>query len=145
MAAEDPDILAVRLSALETTIGTLNTLANGISSLDNIEKFPAVQTGNKRVAQNVMALKLSVDQLGEYNRSVLEVSEIVTEGLSAFLANNAEMKRLLVREGMESAGDDIYIRDLFTTIMESLAYIELLIMQMVSTDDADKLASVPFG
>lgn len=142
MAAEDPDILAVRLSALETTIGTLNTLANGISSLDNIEKFPAVQTGNKRVAQNVMALKLSVDQLGEYNRSVLEVSEIVTEGLSAFLANNAEMKRLLVREGMESAGDDIYIRDLFTTIMESLAYIELLIMQMVSTDDADKLASV---
>jgi len=95
MAAEDPDILAVRLSALETTIKTLNTLANGISSLDNIEKFPVVQTRNQRVAQNVIALKSSVDQLGEYNRSVLEVSEIVNEGLSAFLANNAEMKRLL--------------------------------------------------
>jgi len=145
MAAEDPDILAVRLSALETTIKTLNTLASGISSLDNIETFPVVQTRNQRVAQNVMALKSSVAQLGEYNRSVLEVSEIMTEGLSAFLTNNAEMKRLLVREGTETAGDDIYIRDLFTTIMENLAYIELLIMQMVSTDDADKLASVPFG
>ena len=142
MAAEDPDMLSVRLSALETTISTLNMLANGISSLDNIEQFPVVQTRNQRVAQNVIALKLSVDQLDEYNRSVLEVSEIVNEGLSAFLANNAEMKRLLVREGTEPAGDDIYIRDLFTTIMENLASIELLIMQMVSTDDADKLASV---
>jgi methyl-accepting chemotaxis protein len=52
------------------------------------------------------------------------------------------MTRLLVREGTEPAGDDIYIRDLFITVMENLANIELLIMQMVSTEDARKLRDV---
>jgi methyl-accepting chemotaxis protein len=58
------------------------------------------------------------------------------------LANNAEIKRLLVREGTEPAGRDIYIRDLFTTVMEKLTTMELLIMQMVSTDDAERLTAI---
>ncbi|HDZ36789.1 MAG TPA: methyl-accepting chemotaxis protein [Marinobacter sp.] len=142
LSASDPDTLSTRLSALSATVAELLAGTGRISSFEHIEAFPAVHLGINQVLEEVAVLESSAGQLGDYKSSVLAVSEAVNEGLSAFLANNAEMKRVLVREGTEPAGDDIYIRDLFTTVMENLGNIELLIMQMVSTEDASKLDAV---
>lgn len=142
LSVTDPELLTIRLLALKTTVEGMSKGAETVSTFNNPETFPAVYSGSQPVIERVNSLRSSAVTLGEYKASVLEVSEVVNEGLSAFLANNAEMKRLLVREGTEPAGDDIYIRDLFTTVMENLANIELLIMQMVSTEDARKLGDV---
>lgn len=142
LSADDSEALLSRQSLLKETIDEMHAGASRISGFERLEAFPAVQAGNKDIIDSITDLEASAEQLGEYKSSVLATTEIVNEGLSVFLANNAEMKRLLVREGTEPAGDDIYIRDLFTTVMESLGNIELLIMQMVSTEDAQKLEEV---
>ncbi|MBU2875432.1 methyl-accepting chemotaxis protein [Marinobacter salexigens] len=142
LSADDSETLLSRQSLLKETIDEMHAGASRVSGFERLEAFPAVQAGNKDIIDSITDLEASAEQLGEYKSSVLATTEVVNEGLSVFLANNAEMKRLLVREGTEPAGDDIYIRDLFTTVMESLGNIELLIMQMVSTEDAQKLEDV---
>ncbi|WP_417500656.1 methyl-accepting chemotaxis protein [Marinobacter sp.] len=142
LSADDSEALGSRQALLQRTLDEMNAGASRVSSFARLDAFPAVQSGNQETIERVSTLKASAEQLGEYKSSVLAVTEVVNQGISVFLANNAEMKRLLVREGTEPAGDDIYIRDLFTTVMESLGNIELLIMQMVSTEDARKLEDV---
>ncbi|HCP22369.1 MAG TPA: methyl-accepting chemotaxis protein [Marinobacter hydrocarbonoclasticus] len=103
---------------------------------------PMVGDFQSTANDRLVSLEMSVDELGSLKASLLSVSSAVEAGLESFLANNAEMKRLLVREGTEPAGSDIYVRDLFTTIMENLTTMELLIMQLVSTDEAERLDAI---
>lgn len=104
--------------------------------------IPALPELTSAILERADDLNPEFQTLVSHKRTMLEISDAVDQGLSDFLANNAEMKRVLVREGTGPAGDDIYLRDLFTTVMENLAHIELLIMQMVSTEDPDKLKAI---
>ncbi|PSF11078.1 methyl-accepting chemotaxis protein [Marinobacter shengliensis] len=132
---EEQQALTVRVQAMREG---LHNLVKGTlpSDLASVAEFRS--TASDRLA----SLEASVTTLAELKTSILSVASAVEAGLESFLANNAEMKRLLVREGTEPAGRDIYVRDLFTTVMENLTTMELLIMQMVSTDDAERLDAI---
>ena len=132
---EEQQALTVRVQAMREG---LDNLVKGTlpSDLAPVAEFRS--TASDRLA----SLEASVTTLAELKTSILSVTSAVEAGLESFLANNTEMKRLLVREGTEPAGRDIYVRDLFTTVMENLTTMELLIMQMVSTDDAERLDAI---
>lgn len=137
-------VAAADQSSLDVKSGKLNTaleaLEKRLSELPDNE--PKLKSAKAAAQPEVSNLKAVSEALVSLQGQVLAVSESVNTGLSEFIANNAEIKRLLVREGTEPAGRDIYIRDLFTTVMENLANIELLIMQMVSTEDPRKLGAI---
>lgn len=137
VAAQDQPTLEARSARLASV---LDQLGERLDSLPG--SGDAVAQARTEARSQLAALTRVSGDLAALKARVLAVSDSVNSGLSEFLANNAEMKRLLVREGTEPAGRDIYIRDLFTTVMENLANIELLIMQMVSTEDASKLGAI---
>lgn len=148
-------ILALALVSAETE-SQLNDEQQALTALvqamreglDNLVKgtlpvaLAPVTEFRSTASDRLASLEASVTTLAELKTSILSVTSAVEAGLESFLANNAEMKRLLVREGTEPAGRDIYVRDLFTTVMENLTTMELLIMQMVSTDDAERLDAI---
>lgn len=125
---------------------SLNQVLSATRQLDTDEAaqgtIPELSEQTANILRLTRELEPEIRALVAHKRTMLEISGAVDQGLSEFLANNAEMKRVLVREGTEPAGDDIYLRDLFTTVMENLANIELLIMQMVSTEDPEKLKAI---
>ncbi|OZB04260.1 MAG: chemotaxis protein, partial [Marinobacter sp. 34-60-7] len=142
VSAESEPQLEQELTALTSRVQAMRT---GLKEI-NIDTLPTELSAVgefQRTAQDRLAtLETSVSALAELKSGILSVTSAVEAGLESFLANNAEMKRLLVREGTEPAGRDIYLRDLFTTVMENLTTMELLIMQMVSTDDAERLTAI---
>lgn len=142
VAAEDQQALEDRSARLELALGELSERLNSLSASDGGGPQDELRSLSATALSEVADLRRVSQTLVSLKGRVLAVSESVNNGLSEFIANNAEIKRLLVREGTEPAGSDIYIRDLFTTVMENLANIELLIMQMVSTEDARKLGAI---
>lgn len=92
--------------------------------------------------EQLVRLQGQVTRLNRHQSEVINVSEAVNVGLSDFLAKASEMKQLLLREAAAPAGADIYIKDLLMTLMGNLSNIELLIMQLVSTEDPERLKAV---
>ncbi|HET8848819.1 MAG TPA: methyl-accepting chemotaxis protein [Marinobacter sp.] len=127
--------LLARVQAMQDELTKINT-----ESLP--PKLASVAGFRSTASERLLALKASIEALAGLKVSILSVTSAVEEGLESFLANNAEMKRLLVREGTEPAGRDIYLRELFNTVMEGMTTMELLVMQMVSTDDAERLTAI---
>jgi methyl-accepting chemotaxis protein len=124
------------LSGLETRVADLAGSADGIELLAGFSE-PAEQYQNQLVILRQQATKLR-----EHQAEVIRVSDSVNRDLSDFLARASEMKQLLLREGAAPAGSDIYLKDLLMTVMGNLSNIELLIMQLVSTEDPQKLKQV---
>jgi len=141
-SATDAESVKAGLSHLEERIQTMRSHLESLKEFGDLQVADGLSGGAAAVASHLVRLSDAVEQMNTSKLRVLAVAEAINTGLSDFLANNAEMKRTLVREGTEPAGDDIYIRDLFTTTMENLTHIEMLIMQMVSMEDAEKLASI---
>jgi methyl-accepting chemotaxis protein len=142
VAAGDHKVLNSRSDRLADALSKLAGSLDGFAAPDGASMFRELASVNESANARLAELRASVDAIVALKGQLLSVSDSVNSGLSDFLANNGEMKRTLVREGTEPAGQDIYVRDLFTTVMENLTNIELLIMQMVSTEDASELNAI---
>ncbi|EDM45993.1 methyl-accepting chemotaxis protein [Marinobacter algicola] len=125
-----------RMAALDDQVASLASEAGDIRLLNGFEK-PAQQY---RAA--LVTLQQQTARLSEHQAEVIRVSESVNRDLSDFLAKASEMKQLLLREASAPAGSDIYLKDLLMAVMGNLSNIELLIMQLVSTEDAERLKAV---
>lgn len=142
VSAESESQLTEEQAALTSRVEAMRDELAQISTESLPDALTAVKSFQSTAQDRLTTLEASVDALADLKAAILSVTSAVESGLESFLANNAEMKRLLVREGTEPAGRDIYVRDLFTTVMENLTTMELLIMQMVSTDEADRLTAI---
>ncbi|GBO89104.1 hypothetical protein MSSD14B_27720 [Marinobacter salsuginis] len=142
VAAGDQKVLNSQSDRLSGALSKLADSLDAVAASDSTAMFPELAAVNESANARLAELRRSVKAILGIKRQLLSVSDSVNSGLSHFLANNGEMKRTLVREGTEPAGQDIYIRDLFTTVMENLANIELLIMQMVSTENPSELNAI---
>jgi len=142
VSAEQPQSLADRSANLKSALNELNDSIGALAVSAPTTMFPELKSVSDTARGQLAELERSSEALVALKARLLSMSEAVNTGLSEFLANNGEIKRTLVLEGTEPAGRDIYIRDLFTTVMENLANIELLIMQMVSTEDARQLDAI---
>ncbi|WP_434049355.1 methyl-accepting chemotaxis protein [Marinobacter salarius] len=125
-----------KMTALDKQVTSLAAEAGEIRLLTGFEE-PAQQ-----YREALGTLKKQAARLSEHQAEVIRVSESVNRDLSDFLAKASEMKQLLLREASAPAGSDIYLKDLLMTVMGNLSNIELLIMQLVSTDDAERLKAV---
>lgn len=125
-----------KMAGLEEQVGLLASDAGKIRLLTGFEA-PAQQ-----YLQALGALRQQAATLRDHQAKVIRVSESVNRDLSDFLARASEMKQLLLREASAPAGSDIYLKDLLMTLMGNLSNIELLIMQLVSTEDAEQLKAV---
>ena len=125
-----------KMTALDKQVTSLAAEAGEIRLLTGFEE-PAQQ-----YREALGALQKQAARLSEHQAEVILVSESVNRDLSDFLAKASEMKQLLLREASAPAGSDIYLKDLLMTVMGNLSNIELLIMQLVSTDDAERLKAV---
>ncbi|WP_421844641.1 methyl-accepting chemotaxis protein [Marinobacter algicola] len=125
-----------RMAALDDQVASLASEAGDIRLLNGFEK-PAQQY---RAA--LVTLQQQTARLSEHQAEVIRVSESVNRDLSDFLAKASEIKQLLLREASAPAGSDIYLKDLLMAVMGNLSNIELLIMQLVSTEDAERLKAV---
>lgn len=125
-----------RMASLEEQVGLLASDAGEIRLLTGFEA-PAQQ-----YRQALGILRQQAATLRDHQAEVIRVSESVNRDLSDFLARASEMKQLLLREASAPAGSDIYLKDLLMTLMGNLSNIELLIMQLVSTEDAEQLKAV---
>lgn len=128
--------LTTMLAGLEGEVAALTADADNIDLLEGFDD-PANQYQSRLTTLGQQAETLYVHQSG-----AIRVSDSVNRDLSDFLARASEMKQLLLREGAAPAGSDIYLKDLLMTVMGNLSNIELLIMQLVSTDDAQRLKQV---
>ncbi|MBL3556539.1 MULTISPECIES: methyl-accepting chemotaxis protein [Marinobacter] len=128
--------LTVMISGLRERVDTLSAEAGNIRLLEGFDD-PAQQ-----FQQELGALQEQAGRLNQHQAEVIRVSASVNRDLSDFLARASEMKQLLLREGAAPAGSDIYLKDLLMSVMSNLSNIELLIMQLVSTEDADRLKEV---
>lgn len=128
--------LNTMIPGLEGQVASLADEATGIGLLEGFDK-PAQQ-----YRQELGKLRQLAATLNEHQAEVIRVSDSVNRDLSDFLARASEMKQLLLREGAAPAGSDIYLKDLLMSVMGSLSNIELLIMQLVSTEDAERLKEV---
>ena len=128
--------LIEKMTALDKQVTSLAAEAGEIRLLTGFEE-PAQQ-----YREALGALQKQAARLSEHQAEVIRVSESVNRDLSDFLAKASEMKQLLLREASAPAGSDIYLKDLLMTVMGNLSNIELLIMQLVSTDDAERLKAV---
>ncbi|WP_336367521.1 methyl-accepting chemotaxis protein [Marinobacter sp. C2H3] len=137
--ADTIDALNQRLASADSQ---RKPLIDAIRQLSNV--VGGTDTSNPAAALVAQAEQLEgrLSAMAEAKRTALRSSATVDNKLGGFLVNNADIKRLLIREGTEPAGNDIYIRDLFTTVMDNLTSIELLIMQLVSTEDTEKLTKI---
>ena len=142
VSAVDQKLLNSRSDRLSDALSDLAGSLDAFGASDSTAMFPTLASVNQSANAQLVDLQTSVEAIVALKGQLLSVSESVNSGLSEFLANNGEMKRTLVKESAEPAGRDIYIRDLFTTVMENLTNIELLIMQMVSTEDANELNAI---
>nr|WP_136632945.1 methyl-accepting chemotaxis protein [Marinobacter sp. DS40M8] len=124
------------MTALDKQVTSLAAEAGEIRLLTGFEE-PAQQ-----YREALGTLQKQAARLSEHQAEVIRVSESVNRDLSDFLAKASEMKQLLLREASAPAGSDIYLKDLLMTVMGNLSNIELLIMQLVSTDDAERLKAV---
>ena len=125
-----------KMTALDKQVTSLAAEAGEIRLLTGFEE-PAQQ-----YREALGTLQKQAARLSEHQAEVILVSESVNRDLSDFLAKASEMKQLLLREASAPAGSDIYLKDLLMTVMGNLSNIELLIMQLVSTDDAERLKAV---
>lgn len=128
--------LIEKMTALDKQVTSLAAEAGEIRLLTGFEE-PAQQ-----YREALGTLQKQAARLSEHQAEVIRVSESVNRDLSDFLAKASEMKQLLLREASAPAGSDIYLKDLLMTVMGNLSNIELLIMQLVSTDDAERLKAV---
>lgn len=125
-----------KMTALDKQVTSLAAEAGEIRLLTGFEE-PAQQ-----YREALGTLQKQAARLSEHQAEVIRVSESVNRDLSDFLAKASEMKQLLLREASAPAGSDIYLKDLLMTVMGNLSNIELLIMKLVSTDDAERLKAV---
>ncbi|MDL0429903.1 methyl-accepting chemotaxis protein [Marinobacter sp. TBZ242] len=128
--------LASMISGLEVQVAALAGQAGNIPLLEGFDQ-PA-----QKFQQQLGVLRQQAGRLSEHQAEVIRVSDSVNGDLSDFLALASEMKQLLLREGATPAGSDIYLKDLLMSVMGSLSNMELLIMQLVSTEDAQRLKDV---
>lgn len=125
-----------KMTALDKQVTSLAAEAGEIRLLTGFEE-PA-----QEYREALGTLQKQAARLSEHQAEVIRVSESVNRDLSDFLAKASEMKQLLLREASAPAGSDIYLKDLLMTVMGNLSNMELLIMQLVSTDDAERLKAV---
>lgn len=128
--------LNTMISGLEEQVTELSAEAGNIKLLEGFDE-PAQQYRNE-----LDTLRQQAAKLNQHQAEVIRVSASVNRDLSDFLAKASEMKQLLLREGAAPAGSDIYLKDLLMSVMGNLSNIELLIMQLVSTEDAERLKAV---
>lgn len=135
---------------LETRYGKLNTMISGLeeqvaalsAEAGNIKRLEGFDEPAQQYRQELGTLRQQAAKLNKHQAEVIRVSASVNRDLSDFLAKASEMKQLLLREGAAPAGSDIYLKDLLMSVMGNLSNIELLIMQLVSTEDAERLKEV---
>tara|TARA_R110002020_G_scaffold131108_2_gene293128 strand:- start:7683 stop:9686 length:2004 start_codon:yes stop_codon:yes gene_type:complete len=70
----------------------------------------------------------------------LTTSVQIQDGLSDFLILAADMKQRISQSAQSRAASDIYINDLVVTLMRGLSSVELLVMNLVNTQDSEQLA-----
>ncbi|HTN34186.1 MAG TPA: methyl-accepting chemotaxis protein [Marinobacter sp.] len=138
----DQDALKKTLGELQLSMVKVREQTAGLQARFKAAGFVEGQSVSEKFAQLTDQFDHTNEEVATLQQNVIAVSDSVGNGLTEFLANNGEIKRILVREGTGPAGSNIYIRELFTTVMENLANIELLIMQMVSTEDPAKLEEI---
>lgn len=135
---------------LEARYGKLNTMISGLeeqvaalsAEAGNIKLLEGFDEPAQQYRQELGTLRQQATKLNKHQAEVIRVSASVNRDLSDFLAKASEMKQLLLREGAAPAGSDIYLKDLLMSVMGNLSNIELLIMQLVSTEDAERLKEV---
>jgi len=138
----DQDALKKTLGELQLSMVKVREQTAGLQARFKAAGFVEGQSVSEKFAQLTDQFDHTNEEVATLQQNVIAVSDSVGNSLTEFLANNGEIKRILVREGTGPAGSNIYIRELFTTVMENLANIELLIMQMVSTEDPAKLEEI---
>ncbi len=137
------DELEVRYGKLNERMAGLNEQVEALASdAGNIRLLVGFEGPAQQYQEALGQLQKQAARLRENQAEVIRVSESVNRDLSDFLARASEMKQLLLREASAPAGADIYLKDLLMTLMGNLSNIELLIMQLVSTEDAKQLKAV---
>jgi methyl-accepting chemotaxis protein len=139
----DNDELEARYAKLSQMMAGLDEQVKQLASdAGDIHLLTGFDEPAQQYRQALGDLQQQAARLLQHKAEVIRVSDSVNRDLSDFLARASEMKQLLLREGAAPAGSDIYLKDLLMTVMGNLSNIELLIMQLVSTDDAERLKAV---
>jgi methyl-accepting chemotaxis protein len=122
------------ISALEERIDQLASQAEAVA-------------GGGSLQEDMMALRAQFEALGaladqsrQLRTSSLAVSGQVLNGLSDLLLLAAEMKQEIIREAQGKAASDIYLSNLVVTLINRFSSVELLLMNLVNTQDPTELA-----
>ncbi|MDX1634618.1 MAG: methyl-accepting chemotaxis protein [Marinobacter sp.] len=132
----DPEAIEARYQQIQADINTLD------GRLDTLARELASVEGGEALQSRMQALRARFDelaQLAERSRALrsssLAVSEQVLNGLSEFLLQAAEMKQEIIREAQGKAASDIYLSNLVVTLINRFSSVELLLMNLVNTQD----------
>lgn len=160
-AASDITIVSQRLGREVLSLTELKTpeavnrryghVQNAIKSvrekIDTLSEQVAGIAGAASLQNNISALRDQLKSLAELaaasrtlRNESLAVSSQVLDGLSDFLIQAAEMKQEMTREAQGVAANDIYVADLLVTLMDRFSSVELLVMNLVNTQDPKALA-----
>lgn len=88
------------------------------------------------------ALEIQTGELQQLLVTSLEVNSKVKEGVSAFLLSASEIKQSVIQNSRKQAAEDIYVADLVSEVMNRFANIEFVILNIINTDDPQKLAEL---
>ncbi len=137
----DPKAIASRYARIQAEIETLR------QRVDELASRAATVPGGEALQEQMQALRdqfAQLEELADRSRALrsssLAVSEQVLNGLSEFLLQAAEMKQQITREAQGKAASDIYLSNLVVTLINRFSTVELLLMNLVNTQDPAKLA-----
>ncbi|MBS3804898.1 MAG: hypothetical protein KGY54_10150 [Oleiphilaceae bacterium] len=115
-------------------------------SIDQLAGRAESVTGDERLQEQMMGLRTQFQSLGtladesrDLRTSSLAVSGQVLDGLSDLLLLAAEMKQEIIREAQGKAATDIYLSNLVVTLINRFSSVELLLMNLVNTQDPAEL------
>ena len=84
---------------------------------------------------------LSLDMYNLHSTNV-ETSSEVRDGLSTLLLSSSEIKQRITQSSRSVASKDIYVSELVTTIINRFSNIEFLVLNLINTEDTEKLKEI---
>lgn len=137
----DPDAIESRYQQVQGAIATLDTRLDDLTSrIASVEGGEAFQAQMQALRASFNELALLAEKSRTLRTSSLAVSDQVLNGLSEFLLQAAEMKQQITREAQGKAASDIYLSNLVVTLINRFSSVELLLMNLVNTQDPQMLA-----
>ena len=124
-------------SAIDVLDGKLEALTSRVASVEGGE---ALQERMQALRARFNELALLAQRSQALRTSSLAVSDQVLNGLSEFLLQAAEMKQQITREAQGKAASDIYLSNLVVTLINRFSSVELLLMNLVNTQDPARLS-----